>query len=199
MLPIEDIDQNIFERSESEFLDGYKEQNTRRGAEVFIKKKFAINADYSRIPLDVANIMNRELIRARKVFGTCGLVERIVPNDGHFREGDVASYDNPTRTIMLRTDLGVVGTKVLIKKKGVGWLSSTHDGRPYMHEIGRALLNYVENLLTNNANTDKGLYASKAGLELNDKLFKVFSDNFMKKHDGCWELFRYAKKIRARW
>ena len=195
MLPIEDIEQNFFERRESEFIDGYKEQDTTKKAEIFIKEKFDIDADYSIIPLDVANMMNRELVRARNIFGTCGLIEKIIPNDGSLGDKDYGLYRRGTRTIVLRTDKGVVSTNMsIIKECGRGWFSTENPAHVYTHEICHAIFNYFENIWTNKANTAYSVLSVR-GRKAMDALEKLHNDYFLNREEkGVGELSRYAAK-----
>lgn len=197
MLSFDDIEQNLFEyyeAGEDSFIDGYKKQESQKKAADFIKKKFDIDADYSKIPLDVANMMNRELVRARNIFGTCGLIEKITHDRGEFGENDLGSYDRDTKIITLLKNVGIIGTRSLIKKKGPGWFSTNKDAHIYRHEIGHAILNYIENLLTNYANTKKQLRTSNAWQRLLLKLDGLYADNFYKTHKGDKNLSRYARK-----
>ncbi|MBR6388215.1 MAG: hypothetical protein IKS14_08170, partial [Thermoguttaceae bacterium] len=185
---------NFLERKESEFIDGYQEQDTWKKAEQFIRDKFDIDADYRKIPLDVANMMNRELVRARNMFGTCGLVEKIIPDDGRLKPGDFASYNPVTKTITLRTDRGVVSTNEVIKKIcGHGWFSTNHEAHIYTHEISHAIFNYFENIWTNHAHLPYSILSERSKNAMNT-LWRLHHDYFLSSDgEGIRELSKYAE------
>ncbi|MBQ2788453.1 MAG: hypothetical protein IJE97_02360, partial [Thermoguttaceae bacterium] len=109
------------------------------------REKLKIDADYSKIPRDVAEEMNKELEKALEKFGSFGFVEKIEALD---RTNALGSYDGKKGIIKLRPDLDLDGLKDEMEK------SFKDDPRAYAtrsrrhalrHEIGHAIMQAVKN------------------------------------------------------
>ena len=140
----EELEENLKKRESAEMLDGFEEQKTTRKAEKYIKEKLKINADYSRLPIEVANDMNQELVRAFNMFGTVGIIENVKVDDKYLKDNKLASYDPNTFSILLRSDYGKGNILLAIKKASKGFYSSQSGYHAYRHEIGHALLQYFK-------------------------------------------------------
>ena len=109
------------------------------------REKLKIDADYSKIPRDVAEEMNKELEKALEKFGSFGFVEKIEALD---RTNALGSYNGKKGIIKLRPDLDLDGLVDEMEK------SFTDDPRAYAtksrrhalrHEIGHAIMQAVKN------------------------------------------------------
>ncbi len=109
------------------------------------REKLKIDADYSKIPRDVAEEMNKELEKALEKFGSFGFVEKIEALD---RTNALGSYDGKKGIIKLRPGLDLDGLKDEMEK------SFKDDPRAYAtrsrrhalrHEIGHAIMQAVKN------------------------------------------------------
>lgn len=124
----ERIETNIT-KDDSELLKGFEEKRNVKKAAKFIKKKFDIDASYSKLKKhpEVADDMNQELIRAYNVFGTVGIIEKIEVDDDYVKDNKFASYRRESRTILLRSDRGGVGTGAAIKNVSEGRFSTRSE------------------------------------------------------------------------
>ena len=189
----DDLEENLKKRESSEMLEGFEEQKTTKKAEKFIKKLLDIDADYSKLPIEVANDVNQELIRALNMFGTVGIIENVKVDDFYVTGGRFASYDPKTFSILLRSDRGRGAVLFAVKQLPEGELSTRSELHPYRHEIGHALLQYfkravpervklVENLYREYfRQTSKGIdllsnYASKSCSEMVAEAFAEIMD-----------------------
>ena len=86
-------------------LDGFVPQKTARKAAQFAKKEFGIDVD-RRLSVDILNDLNQELIRARNMFGTVGIIENIKIDQGVLDRGAFGSYNRDERSILLRPGMG---------------------------------------------------------------------------------------------
>lgn len=133
----------------AKLLEGFEEQKTIEDAERFAKNHFGIIADYSEIPLDVANNVNQELTRAFNMFGTVGIIENINADYDLEARGAFGNYKWKTNTISVRPERGSITAERYIKNAPKGVFSdkkfSTNSPlHGYRHEIGHALHKYCE-------------------------------------------------------
>ena len=143
----EEMDDNLKQRESSEMLEGFEEQKTTEEAENFIKEKLNIDADYSKIPIEVANDMNQELVRTFNIFGTVGVIDNIKTDPSLAERGAFGSYEIKTRTIFLRPEYGRFAATLYIQKAPEGLFSTRSSLHGYRHEIGHAFLFYCEERL----------------------------------------------------
>ena len=137
----DELDDNLEKRKTDEMLDGFIPQKTAKEAAQFAKKEFGIDVD-RHIDVDVLNDLNQELIRARNMFGTVGIIENIKTDHGVVDRGAFGSYDKDTRSILLRPGTGRPAATFFIKNEPEGQLSTRSPYHGYRHEIGHAILNY---------------------------------------------------------
>ena len=109
------------------------------------REKLKIDADYSKIPRDVAEEMNKELEKALERFGSFGFVEKIEALD---RTNALGSYDGKKGIIYLRPDLnldGLFGDMEISFEKDANAYSTASRRHPLRHEIGHAIMQAVKN------------------------------------------------------
>jgi len=109
------------------------------------REKLKIDADYSKIPRDVAEEMNKELEKALEKFGTFGFVEKIEALD---RTNALGSYNGKKGIIYLRPDLnldGLFGDMEISFEKDANAYSMASRRHPLRHEIGHAIMQAVKN------------------------------------------------------
>ncbi|MBR2005623.1 MAG: minor capsid protein, partial [Thermoguttaceae bacterium] len=107
------------------------------------REKLKIDADYSKIPRDVAEEMNKELEKALEKFGSFGFVKKIEPLD---RTNALGSYDGKKGIIYLRPDLnldGLFGDMEISFKEDANAYSTASRRHPLRHEIGHAIMQAV--------------------------------------------------------
>ena len=177
----EELEENLKRREESEMLEGFEEQKTWKKAGIFIKEKLNIDADYSKIPIEVANDMNQELIRAYNIFGTVGIIENIRADQGLVERGAFGNYNRKTKTITLRPNYGRLAAQLYIKNATEGKFSTKSPLHGYRHEIGHAILKYSEESLDRH---DR--------LLLIDNLEKIRYESFLLSREGYEQLSEYA-------
>lgn len=109
------------------------------------REKLKIDADYSKIPRDVAEEMNKELEKAREKFGSFGFVEKI---EALNRTNALGSYNGKKGIIYLRPDLnldGLFGDMEISFEKDANAYSTASRRHPLRHEIGHAIMQAVKN------------------------------------------------------
>ncbi len=172
----DDLEENLKKRESSEMFEGFEEQKTTKKAEKFIKKLLDIDADYSKLPTEVANDMNQELVRAFNMFGTVGIIENVKVDDFYVTGARFAAYDPKTFSILLRSDRGRGAVLFAIKQLPEGDLSTRSELHPYRHEIGHAFLQYFRR-------------AVPERVELVENLYREYFKNTRK---GVEQLSKYA-------
>lgn len=178
----EEMDDNLKNRESSEMLEGFEEKKTTKEAENFIKEKLNIDADYSKIPVEVANDMNQELVRTLNIFGTVGIIDNIKTDPSLAERGAFGSYEIKTKTIFLRPEYGRYAAKLYIENASEGFFSTRSSLHGYRHEIGHAFLLYCEERLSR-------LDRTKLGNQLKD----IYEKFFIKTKDGFAQLSEYSK------
>ena len=176
----------IFDNLESatetdKMLVGFEEQRKIREAEQFIRHTFGIIANYRDIPLDVANDMNQELVRAFNMFGTVGIIENIKSDRDLLDRGAFANYNGETKTISLRLERGRFSATYYIKNAPEGKFSTKSPLHGYRHEIGHAILKYCEESRDRHER-----------LRLVDELEKIRNKMFFLSNEGYKQLSEYA-------
>ena len=176
----DELDDNLEKRKTDEMLDGFVPQKTAKKAAQFAKKEFGINVD-RHIDVDVLNDLNQELIRARNMFGTVGIIENVRIDQGVLDRGAFGSYNKDTGSILLRPGTGRPSATFFIKNEPEGQLSTRSPYHGYRHEIGHAFLAYIE----------KGL-SLKDRTDLRNELRKTYDEFFSISKEGIRQLSRYA-------
>lgn len=176
----DELDANLEKRKTNEMLDGFVPQKTARKAAQFAKKEFGIDVD-RRLSVDILNDLNQELIRARNMFGTVGIIENIKIDQGVLDRGAFGSYNKDERSILLRPGIGRPAATYFIKNEPKGQLSTQSPYHGYRHEIGHTFLAYIEEGLSIKDRTD-----------LCNKLRKAYEEFFGISKEGIRQLSRYA-------
>ena len=104
---------------------------------------FGIDVD-RRLSVDILNDLNQELIRARNLFGTVGIIENVKTDQSVLDRGAFGSYNKDTGSVLLRPGMGRPAATVFIKNEPEGQLSTRSPYHGYRHEIGHAILNYFK-------------------------------------------------------
>ena len=177
----EELEDNLKKRESAEMLKGFEKQKNTRKAEKFIKEKLKISADYSKLPIEVANDVNQELVRAFNMFGTVGIIENIKTDADLEKRGAFGSYDRKTKSIVLRPEYGRLAAALYIQKAPKGRFSTRSLLHGYRHEIGHAFLHYCEESLLPLDRT-----------KLVNKLRAIYEDNFIKTKKGFTQLSEYS-------
>ena len=173
----EELEDNLKKRETPDALAGFEEQETTKKAKKFIKEKLNIDADYSKIPIEVANDMNQELIRAYNIFGTVGIIENIGIDPDLEQRSAFGSFIRKTKTIVLRPNFSREDASSFIRNEKAGSFSTDSPLHGYRHEIGHAFLYYCEEAL---------LLRDKT--QLINELKLLYSNNFELSSRGFREL-----------
>ncbi|MBQ9873492.1 MAG: minor capsid protein [Thermoguttaceae bacterium] len=178
-----ELDEKMRERETSEMLEGFEKQDKKNKAAKFAKTTFGIDVKYRRIPLETLNDLNQELIRARNMFGTIGIIERIEPSDKVLERGSFASYNWERKSIEVRPEHGRFTAKQYIDNAREGLFSTDSPLHGYRHEIGHSLLHFCEECLVWSDRSEM----IKALKELHERFFVLSKDGFS-------QLSEYAKR-----
>lgn len=113
----------------------------------FIKRILNTDVSYDTIkgdvlPVDVANDVNQELVRALNLFGTVGIIEGVRVDNEQVNGDTYASYDPKTLSVLLRSDRDRKQVEEKLKETG-DLFSTCSPLHPYRHEIGHALWEYL--------------------------------------------------------
>ncbi|MBQ9873562.1 MAG: hypothetical protein IJM30_03775 [Thermoguttaceae bacterium] len=123
-------------------VEEFKPARFKLTAIIFALVNFKIDVwkAYWRAPLGVINMLNRELLRAQKMFGTVGYFKKTLPGDKDLGENDYASYNGADGTVRIRVKLDEESLADKIRFAYNQYLFSTRaPEHVFRHEIGHAV------------------------------------------------------------